>query len=49
MVEELFFGYNINNNSEADFSEAGLELKCTPLLKSKTDNTYRIKERLYAP
>ena len=45
MVEELFFGYNINSNREADFQEAKLELKCTPLLKYK-DNTYRIKERL---
>lgn len=46
MVEELFFGYDINSNREADFGEAQLELKCTPLLKSKTADTYRIKERL---
>lgn len=46
MVEELFFGYNINSNREADFSEANLELKCTPLLKSTANGTYRIKERL---
>lgn len=45
MVEELFFKYDINSNQEADFKEAGLELKCTPLLKSKS-NEYRIKERL---
>lgn len=45
MVEELFFKYDINSNPEADFKEAGLELKCTPLLKSKSDE-YRIKERL---
>lgn len=45
MVEELFFGYGINSNCEADFAEAHTELKCTPLLKYK-DNTYRIKERL---
>lgn len=45
MVEELFFKYNINSHQEADFKEAGVELKCTPLLKSKSDE-YRIKERL---
>ncbi len=46
MVEELFFNYEINSNKEADFAEANLELKCTPLLKSKTDGAFRIKERL---
>ena len=46
MVEELFFGYGINGIREADFNEAGVELKCTPLLKSSKDGTYRIKERL---
>lgn len=46
MVEELFFKYDVNSSRSADFSEANLELKCTPLLKSKTDGLYRIKERL---
>ncbi|MBD5186336.1 MAG: hypothetical protein HDS92_06995 [Bacteroidales bacterium] len=46
MVEELFYKYKINSNREADFGEAQVELKCTPVLKSKTDDTYRIKERL---
>lgn len=46
MVEELFFKYPINNNPDPDFKEAGLELKCTPLLKSKSEDSYRIKERL---
>lgn len=46
MVEELFFGYDVNSNREADFAEAHVELKCTPLLKSQSDNSYRIKERL---
>ena len=46
MVEELFFNYDVNSNPEADFADAHVELKCTPLLKSKSDNTYRIKERL---
>lgn len=46
MVEELFFQYEINSNREADFGEANVELKCTPLLPSKSDGLYRIKERL---
>lgn len=46
MVEELFFNYKINSNREADFGEAKVELKCTPLLKSKSDDSFRIKERL---
>lgn len=44
MVEEVFFGYEVNSNPSPDFEEAGVELKCTPLLRGK-DN-YRIKERL---
>jgi DNA mismatch repair protein MutH len=46
MVEELFFNYDANSNREADFAQAHVELKCTPLLKSKSDGSYRIKERL---
>lgn len=46
MVEELFFRYEINSNREADFGEANVELKCTPILQSKSDGLYRIKERL---
>lgn len=46
MVEELFFKYDVNSNRDADFAEAHVELKCTPLLKSKTEDSYRIKERL---
>lgn len=46
MVEELFFKYDVNSNPEADFAEANVELKCTPLLKSKSDDSFRIKERL---
>lgn len=46
MVEELFFNYEVNSNREADFEDAHVELKCTPLLKSKSDNSFRIKERL---
>ena len=45
MVENIYFLLETNNYSGADFSEAGMELKCTPLKKSKQDE-YLIKERL---
>lgn len=45
MVENLYFLLETNNYAGADFSEAGMELKCTPLKKSKQDD-YLIKERL---
>ena len=35
MVENIFFLLETNNYAGADFSEAGMELKCTPLKKSK--------------
>lgn len=46
MVEECFFRYDVNSNREADFAEAHVEVKCTPLLKSASGERYRIKERL---
>lgn len=45
MVENIFFFLETNSNPSSDFSEAGMELKCTPLKKSKQDE-YLIKERL---
>lgn len=33
MVEELYFGYTPNSDAQADFPEAGVELKTTPLKK----------------
>ena len=45
MVENIFFLLETNNYAGADFSEAGMELKCTPLKKSKQDE-FLIKERL---
>lgn len=45
MVENIFFLLKTNNNPEADFSAAGMELKCTPLKLGKNDE-YLIKERL---
>jgi len=44
MIEESLYGYDINSRSEADFIEAGIELKVTPIVKS--GNKYRSKERL---
>ena len=46
MVEDLFFGYAPNSNPNADFADAGVELKCTPLLRSTSEPGFRIKERL---
>lgn len=35
VVEEEFFGYKVNSNKEADFKEAGIELKVAPLKSIK--------------
>ena len=45
LVEEYFFGYGVNSNPAADFTEAGLELKVTPLKELK-NKALAIKERL---
>ena len=45
LVEELYFGYEVNNDGNPDFKEAGVELKCTPL-KKNVGNELLIKERL---
>lgn len=45
MVENIYFLLETSNNPASDFSEAGIELKCTPLKKSKNDECL-IKERL---
>ena len=45
MVENIYFLLETNNYAGADFSEAGMELKCTPLEKKKNDE-YKVKERL---
>jgi DNA mismatch repair protein MutH len=37
IIEEAFFGYKINSNKEADFKEAGIELKVSPLKQIKTN------------
>ena len=45
MVENIYFLLETNNYPGADFSDAGMELKCTPLKKNRQDE-YIIKERL---
>lgn len=45
MVENIFFLLETNNYAGADFSAAGMELKCTPI-KNGIRNDYQIKERL---
>jgi len=44
-IEENWFGYKINNSSEPDFSEAGVELKVTPV-KMNRHGKFQSKERL---
>lgn len=45
MIEESFFEYKINNESEPDFKEAGVELKVSPYIKNK-NGTISAKERI---
>lgn len=45
LIEKHFFFYDINNNSEADFNEAGVELKVSPYI-IKSNGDLRAKERL---
>lgn len=45
MIEENWFDYHANSDSEPDFPEAGVELKVTPYIKNNK-NAIRAKERL---
>ena len=45
VLEKFYFGYEPNSKAEADFFEAGMELKSTPLKRLK-NGEYRSKERL---
>lgn len=45
LIEKHFFFYDINSKSEADFNEAGIELKVTPYTV-KSNGDLRAKERL---
>ena len=42
MVEELFFNYEVNSDRHADFKEAGVELKCTPLLQTASISPHEL-------
>ncbi|MCF0155356.1 MAG: restriction endonuclease, partial [Veillonella sp.] len=48
IIEEGLFGYEINSKSEADFAEAGVELKVTPVKIVGKANSEKLsaKERL---
>jgi DNA mismatch repair protein MutH len=45
LLEEFYFLYKPNSTAGADFDEAGLELKVTPI-KQNANKTYSAKERL---
>lgn len=45
IIEESFFGYEVNSKSEADFVDLGIELKVTPVKRNK-NGTLSAKERL---
>ncbi|MDC3418356.1 Sau3AI family type II restriction endonuclease [Aquibacillus salsiterrae] len=45
IIEESFFGYEVNSKNEADFSDLGIELKVTPIKKNK-NGSLSAKERL---
>lgn len=45
LLEEVYFGYKANSNQEADFPEAGVELKATPYEMTKKGEL-RAGERL---
>ena len=44
-AEKYYFNYEPNSDTEPDFKEAGLELKCSPL-KTLKNGEFRSKERL---
>lgn len=45
LLEKYYFGFEPNSDARADFYEAGIELKSSPLKKNK-NKTYGAKERL---
>jgi DNA mismatch repair protein MutH len=45
IIEESYFGYEVNSVSKPDFENLGVELKVTPFKKNK-NGTYSAKERL---
>ncbi len=45
LLEEVYFGYKANSKPEADFNEAGLELKATPFQKDQLHSLIRGTDR----
>jgi DNA mismatch repair protein MutH len=45
-VEEMVYGYKRNNDAEADFAKAGIELKVTGLVYDQKKRHWSAKERL---
>lgn len=45
VIEESYFGYEVNSNQEADFNHLGIELKVTPIRELKS-GLISAKERL---
>ncbi|UII57619.1 restriction endonuclease [Cytobacillus spongiae] len=45
IIEESFFGYQVNSEARPDFENLGIELKVTPFKRNK-NNTVSAKERL---
>lgn len=45
VVEESYFGYKVNSNTEPDFENLNIELKVTPFKRNK-NGTFSAKERL---
>ncbi|WP_088006080.1 Sau3AI family type II restriction endonuclease [Indiicoccus explosivorum] len=45
IIEESYFGYEINSRAEADFEDLGIELKVTPIKRNK-NGSISAKERL---
>lgn len=43
-IEKYYFGYDPNGNQEADFNKIGLELKQTPIDKTKKANIEQGKD-----
>ena len=41
LLEEHYFFYNPNPDQDADFKEAGIELKLTPYVQNKNRNIFR--------
>ena len=46
VLEESWFGYTPNSESEPDFPEAGVELKATPYIRNKKGIRTKFKNKI---